>query len=52
MTKLECPWCDRIFPLMEGHEILLLKGEWAIICDSCYDIMENRTGEIDQEYWT
>lgn len=55
MTRVECPWCDRIFPHYEGHDILLLLGDWTLICDTCHQMMEENSGdikEIDQEYWT
>ena len=55
MTRRECPWCDRIFPHYEGHEIQLLLGEWTLICDTCHQMMEEHSGEvkeIDQDYWT
>ena len=55
MTRVECPWCDRIFPHYEGHDILLLLGDWTLICDTCHQMMEENSGdikEIDQEHWT
>ena len=46
--RRECPWCDRIFPYYEGHEVMLLRGEWALICDACNKTMEENSGELDR----
>lgn len=45
--RRECPWCDRIFPYYEGHEVMLLRGEWALICDACNKTMEENSGELE-----
>lgn len=46
-NRVMCPWCDRIFPYYEGHEVMLLRGEWALICDTCNKTMEENSGELE-----
>ena len=46
-NRIMCPWCDRIFPYYEGHEVMLLRGEWALICDACNKTMEENSGELE-----
>ena len=48
-NRVMCPWCDRIFPAWEGRDVLLLRGQWATICESCYKVMEEQTGQIEED---